>query len=151
MIVDTILHADRYQHVDPVFAKALDFLVKHANDQDMHDGKYEIIPDVAIGYVVTKNTVPSHDAKMEIHKKFMDIHYLLKGSERCGYTTHFEESVPYDPVQDIAFSNCNDEMSLSIAKGSFYAVWPEEPHRPLLQVSESSEVIRKIIIKVVLS
>jgi YhcH/YjgK/YiaL family protein len=151
MIVDTILHADRYQHVDPIFAKALEFITEHAKDQDMQDGKYEIIPDVVIAYVVTKNTVHIRDAKMEIHKKFMDIHYLLKGAERCGYTTHFEESESYDPVQDIAFSDCIDEISLPIAEGSFYAVWPEEPHRPLVQVAESTELIRKIIVKVLLS
>jgi YhcH/YjgK/YiaL family protein len=151
MIVDTILHADRYQYVGSAFAKALEFLSKHAKDQNMQNGKYEIIPDVAIAYVVTKDTVLLSDTKMEIHKKYMDIHYLLKGTEICGFSRNFKGVALYDHAQDIAFSDCDDEMSLPIAEGSFYALWPDEPHRPLVQVGGTSESIRKIIVKVLLS
>ncbi|MGE4454393.1 MAG: YhcH/YjgK/YiaL family protein [Sphaerochaeta sp.] len=151
MILDTILHADRYQHVDPAFAKALEFLYQNAENMELQDGKYEIIPDIATAFVVTKDTVPLDDAKMEIHKKFMDIHFMLKGAECCGFSTTFKETVPYDSVQDIAFSDCNDEMALTIVEGSFYAVWPGEAHRPLVQIGGTTESIRKIIVKVLLS
>ncbi len=151
MIIDQILHAGRYQHVDVNIAKALAFIYEHKDEQKSVDGIYEIIPNQIVAYIVTKETVLAEDAKMEIHKEHMDIHYLLEGSEICGFTKHFGKDSEYDAQNDIAFSNCIDETSIVVNQGEFYAVWPEEPHRPLVCTEGKPAKIRKIICKVSLS
>ena len=151
MIMDQILHAGRYQHVDGNIAKALAFIYEHRDDQNLPDGVYEIVPSQVLAYVVTKETVSAADAKMEIHEKKMDIHYVLEGSEVCGFTTNFGKNVEYDEQNDIAFSDCPDEISIVVHQGEFYAVWPEEAHRPLVCIDEIPAKVRKIICKVLLS
>lgn len=84
---------------------------------------------------------------MEIHKRFMDIHYIIKGAERCGIA-ELPPQVDYNEETDNGFYDCEDTGSVRIGEGEFYAVWPLEPHCPLCNAGEETETVRKIICKV---
>ncbi len=147
MIIDHIDNSSRYISGNKNIAAALEFIKKHASDPKLQDGQYQVIPGEVIVHVLTRETHDRKDAKMEIHKNFMDIHYMIKGSERCGVAS-LSEKIDYDPESDNGFWDCQDDYSIVIGEGEFYAVWPMEPHCPLCNTTEKIENIRKIICKV---
>ncbi|ETP71620.1 protein, YhcH/YjgK/YiaL family [Lachnospiraceae bacterium JC7] len=149
MIVDHIKNIERYRGIDENVLKALSYIKEFASDPDKGDGKYEVVPGEIILHVITKETHDRIDAKMEIHKNFMDIHYLINGSERC-YVSELPsmELIDYSEETDNGFWDCRDTGSVQIKEGEFYAVWPLEPHCPLCNAGDENKVIRKIIAKV---
>ena len=147
MIADHIQNKSRYAGCHKNIVEALDFIAERAGDPALQDGTYPIIPGEVIVHVLSKNTHPRAEAKMEIHKNFMDIHYMISGSERCGIAPLAKE-LDYDPDTDNAFWDCADTGSIVIGEGEFYAVWPLEPHCPLCNAGETVDAVRKIICKV---
>lgn len=151
MIYDQICKASRYANTNKNIKTALDFIMEHQNDEKLEDGRYELVPDEVIIHVLSKNTVPADEAEMEIHKKYMDIHYMIEGSERCGITPmtpELERMIPYDPETDNGFFQCDNTFEVTVNPGEFYAVWPMEPHRPLCNAAGKSIPVRKMICKV---
>lgn len=152
MIVDHIKNRGRYADSHKNIAAALQYIADHADDPELQDGTYPIIPGEVIVHVLTKDTHARGEAKMEIHKNFMDIHYIIKGAERCGIAPLAEESdIDYNPETDNGFWSCEDSYDVMIGEGEFYAVWPMEPHCPLCSAAGRRETIRKIICKVKVS
>lgn len=150
MILDKIVNLNRYTKTDNLIKAALEFLYLHKEDTEMADGKYEIIKGEVTAFVVSKDTVDETKTDMEIHKDFMDIHYMLKGRE-CCYLADLPmdiESYDYDEKADITFFTCENQNVAAVSKGDFYAVWPYEPHKPLCHFGKQSESVKKIICKV---
>ncbi len=149
MIADHIKNRGRYLNCHKNIAAALEYIARHADEPGLKDGTYPVIPDEVIVHVVTKDTHAREDAKMEIHKNFMDIHYIIRGGERCYMAPLAEEgAIDYDPETDNGFWDCADSCNVMIGEGEFYAVWPMEPHCPLCDVDGEPKEIRKIICKV---
>lgn len=149
MIIDNIKNSGRYLNSHKNIAAALQYITEHADDPDLKDGSYPIIPDEVIVHVLTKETHAREEARMEIHKNFMDIHYIIRGAERCGIAPLAEESgIDYNQDTDNGFWDCKDTYDILIGEGEFYVVWPMEPHCPLCNAGDRAETIRKIICKV---
>lgn len=147
MIADHINNKARYTACHKNIEAALNFIAERANDPALEDGTYPILPGEVIVHVLSKTTHAREDAKMEIHKNFMDIHYMIRGAERCTFAP-LNADAPYDSATDNAFWDCADTGSIVIGEGEFYAVWPLEPHCPLCHVDGSEQAVRKIICKV---
>ena len=149
MIIETINNRKRYQGVHPNIEKALAFIEEHKDDQELEDGVYTVVPDEVIVYVLSKESHARESAKMEIHKKFMDIHYMIDGAERCGIAPLPDISkIDYSDETDNGFWDCKDTYDVLIREGEFYAVWPMEPHCPLCNAEDKKKSVRKIICKV---
>lgn len=56
MIVDHIKNRSRYEHCHKNIAAALQFIAEHADDPELKDGSYPVIPDEVIVHVLTKET-----------------------------------------------------------------------------------------------
>lgn len=147
MIIDNIKNNSRYNSCHINIQKALSFIMEKAEDAALEDGKYVVVTDEVIAYVVSKETKNRQDMKMEIHKNFMDIHYILEGSERCC-VSELSQNISYDEETDNGFYDIQDTGSILVQKGEFYAVWPMEPHCPLCNPKNKSEKVKKIICKV---
>ncbi|OON86651.1 hypothetical protein BXO88_06555 [Oribacterium sp. C9] len=149
MIVDHIKNIERYRGIDDNVLKALSYIKEFASDTSRKDGKYELVPGEIILHVITKETHDRSDARMEIHKNFMDIHYIIKGAESC-YVSELPsmEEIDYSEETDNGFWDCQDTGRIQIKEGEFYSVWPLEPHCPLCNAGDEKRLIRKIIAKV---
>ena len=109
MIIDKLENRGRYADCHKNIAIALDYIAAHANDPALEDGCYPIVPDEVIVHVLSKETKAREDAMMEIHKRFMDIHYMIRGSEACGVAPLGEE-IDYNPETDNGFWACEENM-----------------------------------------
>ncbi len=102
-------------------------------------------------YIVDEyETKPVEDGQLEIHRKYMDIQYIVSGVECIGAAPleGLTEAIPYDGEKDLAFYEVPSQMSrLILTAGMFAIFWPNEPHLPQ-RIASKSERVKKIVVKI---
>jgi YhcH/YjgK/YiaL family protein len=113
-------------------------------------GKYEVDAENLFYVVDEYETKPVKEGRLEIHRKYLDIQYIVSGAEFIGVAPLeglTEESV-YDGETDLAFYKYTPEMSrLYLKQGMFAIFWPNEPHMPGRCV-DTPEKVKKIVVKI---
>jgi beta-galactosidase beta subunit len=85
MILDTIDNTRLYVGLHARFAKALEVLTDKTLSQK-EDGKYAVDGDNIYYTIQRYTTKPLNEGKLEAHRKYIDIQFLLSGVELLGYT-----------------------------------------------------------------
>ena len=85
MIISSLSDAllDTYKKCHPRLSSAIDGL-KDLIASDPADGKYEIAGDEIFASVMTYTTAPENEKKFELHRKYIDIQYIISGEEIIG-------------------------------------------------------------------
>jgi biofilm protein TabA len=113
-------------------------------------GKYEVDGENLFYVVDEYKTKPVEEGRLEIHRKYMDIQYIVTGAECIG-TAPLEglsEEIAYDGAKDLAFYRFEPSMSrLHLKKGMFAIFWPNEPHMPGRSIN-TTEKVKKVVVKV---
>lgn len=147
MIADTLDHIALYRGLQANLDRGLDFLLRAARE-GLPDGRHDI--DGPRVYAVA-SSYRTHDAAandLEAHRSYIDIQYLLSGSETM-YWTPFERCTvkkPYADSDDIMFLAGVDEMPITLRQGLFVVLFPQDAHKPGC-VYELQEEVRKLVIK----
>ncbi len=147
MVIDKIENVDIYKNISPRIKKALEYLEK-AGLANVEAGKYEIDGDLVFALVSEYKTKHATDAKLEAHKKYLDVQYVADGRELLGYAAYNnqEVSVPYKDENDIAFFN-GDKVYMKFNKGMFAILYPQDLHMPGI-MAENPEKVKKVVVKV---
>ncbi len=101
MILDLTDNADLYTGLNARFAQAFEILVNETLSQKA-DGKY-LIDGENIYYTIQKYTTkPQTLCKLEAHRKYIDIQFLLDGAEILGYAPlkDLKTVEEYNPQKD---------------------------------------------------
>ena len=103
MVVDRLENLEKYASLNPLFAKAMEYLkTTDLNAQEL--GKVKLQgDDLVVNFSQTKPKT-KEEAKLETHNQFIDIQIPLSGVEVMGYTAR--EDLPeadYDADKDISF------------------------------------------------
>lgn len=147
MVYDKIDNIETYKGLSEEIYEGLKFL-KSAT-QDLACGVHEIDPKVKaiVSEYVTKAV---NENGYEAHRKFIDIQYLLKGTEK-NFSFPIEkltETKPYKEEIDAAFYDADvTSQELMLGDGYFAIYWPQDGHMPCLSI-DSSEMVKKVVIKV---
>lgn len=87
----------------------------------------------------------------EVHKNYLDIHFLSKGSERIGFSIDCDKNMiseDYNSERDILFyKNCDSESFINMKPGNFAIFFPNDVHRPGC-IGKKKEIIRKVVVKI---
>jgi biofilm protein TabA len=100
-----------------------------------------------------------HRARLESHRRYIDIQLTLAGQEEIGWlpladclaslattqplaASHGDE--PYDGGRDIAFYSARPETWLALPPGTFAIFFPEDAHAPLAGQDEIVKVVAKV-------
>ncbi len=113
-------------------------------------GKYEVQGDDIFYIVDEYETKPVEKGRLEIHRKYLDIQYIVSGSECIGYAplAGLVEETPYNGEKDLAFYEYTPAMSKLVLKQGMFAIfWPNEAHMPG-RIAKNPETIKKIVIKI---
>lgn len=148
MIYDQINNIATYKGLSPNIALGLDFLKQMKPDTAV--GTYQINPRV-------KAIVSEYETKMEnengyeVHRKNIDIQYLLSGEERiaCLPVERLKETKAYNEETDAAFYAADlslQPLDLSLLPGYFAIFFPQDGHMPQLCVDKPKKV-KKVVIK----
>ncbi len=148
MIFDNINNCSKYSIINTNFDKAFQFL----NREDLNSlapGKYEIQGNDIYALVQEYETKDlSADSKYEAHRKYIDIQYMVEGTENMGYSQIDKLDVfsPYDEEKDFIMLIGEPRLIL-YNTNEFFVFFPEDAHMPGVSHGKKGKV-RKVVVKV---
>jgi len=147
MIIDKLKNATFYYGISEKIATALKYLEK-TDLSEIQNGKYDIEGEDIFAIVQDYNTKPRTEGKFEAHRKYIDIQYMINGTEKMGYTyVHKLKSVTeYDEEKDIIFFEGDGDF-VTVKEGFFTIFAPEDAHMPGIE-SKTSEYVKKAVVKI---
>jgi YhcH/YjgK/YiaL family protein len=147
MIIDTLNNASKYTGLNPLFAKAFDFI--NQNDvATLENGVIQIEDSLKV-IVSTANgkTAEVSLAKFECHDTNIDIQVCVKGLETIAWKPREKCVTPngdYNPEKDVRFFSDAPDMFFQLTDGQFAVFFPEDVHAPMIGDGE----IKKLVFKV---
>ena len=150
MIIDKLENAAIYAGLGKEFEAGFAFL-KHAVAEDLAPGKYEIDGDALYASVQEYVTFPDEGRVYEGHKKYIDLQFIVSGTERLEIVdiARAEETTPYDESIDAAFFAPEATPTTLILQASDFAIfYPHDLHRPGLRASGEGVPVKKIVVKI---
>lgn len=151
MIVGKIDEIHTWLGSFPTLLLALDYL-QQLNIEIIEDSQYRL-PQTNHD-VIIKTFTPDLLTKfiqVEGHKRFIDLYYILDGTEMIGWKPSQDvlEKSPYDQQHDV-WTSMVDQSQLSMLKlsqGDIVVLFPEDAHAPQL-TDDDPLLTRKVIIKI---
>ena len=148
MILDTLENYQLYSTINERIAKGFAFL--RTTDLDaIPSGKHDIEGDTIFALVQEYQTKPLNECKLESHKKYIDIQYVIRGEEFIGVTTKNNQKIlEQDEDKDYTFYEGTTSL-VRVSKGMFTIFFPDDLHQPCVQTESAAEV-KKVVIKVLI-
>jgi biofilm protein TabA len=146
MILDLVTNLQHYFPLSPGFAKAATFLARPDLAQ-LPSGRHEIDRDNVFAMVYRGVGRAREAARLESHRKYMDIQCVLSGLDTMGWIPVSQCHQPdgdYIPERDVRFFLDEPVAWLPVRPGAFAIFLPVDAHMP----SVSAEPIDKLVIKV---
>lgn len=146
MILDMLSEADRYAALHPLFARAFEFL-RGTDLSALALGKHEIQGEQLFAIVEDCAGRTRAEAKLECHRRYIDIQLVLDGVDEMGWKPVAECADPateYDAARDIRFFNDAPASWIATPAGAFCLFFPDDAHAPLVSMG----MIRKVVVKI---
>lgn len=156
MIIDQLKNASLYSKINKKIETALNYL-RDTDLSNLKPGGYEPIRYEPIRYEIdgsdifaliqTYDTKPKENGFWEAHRQYIDIQYVIKGTELIGYANidHLR-SGGYDDAKDLLVLY-GDGVFLEVREGNFVILMPQDAHMPGIAVT-TSQSVAKIVLKV---
>lgn len=149
MIFDRLNNAEQYFCLGKNIKRGFDFLL-NSDLEKLEDGKYEICGEDIFANVQSLKTKPIEEQKWEVHRKYIDIQFVIKGKEKMGYgiLADFNTNiVPYDDEKDVEFLDGKNFNYVNVRQGDFVIFYPNDVHAPMLAYDDCED-IKKVIVKI---
>ena len=146
MILSNLAEADRYLNLHPLFARAVAYL-RETDLMALEPGVHPIQDDQLFAIIEACAGRTREEAKLECHRRYIDIQLVLEGVDEMGWKPLAECGVPateYDAARDIRFFNDVPSSWVATPAGSFCLFFPDDAHAPLV----SAGMIRKVVVKI---
>jgi len=148
MILDTLENYQLYSTINERIAKGFAFL-RNTDLDAIVSGKHDIKGDTIFALVQEYQTKPLNECKLESHKKYIDIQYVIRGEEFMGVTTKNNQKIlEQDEDKDYTFYEGTTSL-VRVSKGMFTIFFPDDLHQPCVQIESAAEV-KKVVIKVMI-
>jgi len=148
MILDSLENGSRYESIHPKFKLAFNFLC-NTDLLELPNGKIELESSNVVVIVTDLVGKTSSEAKMETHKKYLDIQIPLNASETMGWIAAKNLKLPtseYDLEKDVSFF-ADDATNFLIVKPYEFAIFfPEDGHQPGIAIGTHKKIIVKILL-----
>jgi len=149
IIINKLQHAERYYNMHPAFEKAFKFL-RQKGLAKLPAGRYKIDGD-RLFCIISKGPGRSRaEAKLEAHRKYIDIQYVIAGKEEMGFKPTANCTLPYivyDADKDIEFFKDKPDSWTPVPAGSFVIFFPQDAHAPLVSKGEIHKAVLKIAVE----
>lgn len=148
MILDDLSNAARYVRLHPGFRAGFDFLARR-DLLDLTSGKYELDGQQVFALINRDPGRGRAGARLEAHRKYIDIQFLVEGSEEIGWrpTVECGQPVePYDESRDIVFFSERPVAWIELPLGKFMIFYPEDAHAPLASSGSNVKAVIKVAV-----
>ena len=145
MITGNINEADKYYCVNPHFKEAFEALKSFTSDL-CENYKSENIT-INVSKKITSDL--SKDGKpraSEAHRKYIDIHYIIDGTEAIGYANIKDLKSITEYNIDGDYQLFGGKVSkIRLNKGDFCITFPEDAHIPFMNAEKETKVKRCVV------
>jgi len=122
-------------------------------------GNYDILPAGEVFAIVSEYVPrPADSCRFESHRRYIDLQYLVAGTERMGVTGFDALAVGAGDVAALPFDGDIEFYSPDGARAAyatatpdvFFAFFPDDPHRPSMAPDDGSVAapVRKVVVKI---
>jgi YhcH/YjgK/YiaL family protein len=149
MILDALAQGPAYVRLNPRFDRAFAFLRSVTPATPV--GRHEIDGEEIYAFVQQHETKLLAEKKLEVHRRYIDIQYVVRGREVIAWAPLAALSNPtmlFDPAVDAALYTCPpDVVPVQVSAGHFALLFPEDAHAPSCAWDTPAEVL-KVVVKV---
>lgn len=148
MILSIFSQLNHYTSLHPLFPCVFEF-IRETNLLTLPKGRHAIIGEQLFVIIESTHGRNRENAKLESHRKYIDIQWVLEGVDEMGWKATLDCREPmddYSTEKDIQFFHDTPINWIATPKGGFCIFFPEDAHAPLVGNAE----IRKAIFKVAL-
>lgn len=145
MIVCLINESQRYEGCHPLLGFALEWL-RNADMATLPKGKTDIGHGITVS-CEEPALLPREKVSLEAHRRFIDIHVPVKGTETIGWAPVCYMRHPradYDADRDVIFFGDAATSLLHLPVGQMAVFFPEDAHAPNIGLGNH----RKLCIKI---
>ena len=150
MIKDSLKYTKNYYNLSDKIKLALKYLEEN-NLKDFDNGRYDILGNDIYINVQDYNSKPETQGKWEAHRKYIDIQFIIKGSEKIGVGTieNFQALEAYDETKDLEFLKITNDnyQFLNMNENDFTILYPQDVHMPQIAINTPSYV-KKAVVKI---
>lgn len=148
MIIDTLENAFLYRSLGPRIASGLDY-IKATDFTGMATGRHTIDQDRLFAIIDDYQTTPCTEVELEGHRRYIDIQYLVSGTELIGFAPLLQQTPfqDYNSKEDYALYR-GEASFVRISAGMFAILYPHDLHMPC--IGEVPVPVRKVVVKVMI-
>lgn len=146
MILDLIDHQRFYRNMLPGLDAGFDFLMRGDLAQ-LEDGRHSIDGDRVFALIARGPGVGREHAMLEAHRKYLDIQYVISGTDQIGWKPIAACSRPREPYSDesdLIFFYDRPESWCEVPPRAFTIFLPQDAHAPLGCESDVHKAVVKI-------
>ncbi|HSW44887.1 MAG TPA: YhcH/YjgK/YiaL family protein [Phycisphaerae bacterium] len=148
MILDRLENAGRYEQSHKGFKEAFDFL-RSAKLSSLDAGRHPVDGDRVFVVIVRDPGRGRSGAKLEIHRKYIDIQLVIAGQEEIGWKPAAACTQPdgqFDTTKDLGFFRDQSALWLPMPPATFAVFFPEDAHAPLGGEGTLHKAIAKVLV-----
>ncbi|MCR4305074.1 MAG: YhcH/YjgK/YiaL family protein [Gallionella sp.] len=148
MIFSTLANAGRYAALHPLFLRVFEY-IRNTDLLALAPGRYPIVGDDLFAIVEHVPGRTRAEAKLECHRRYIDIQLVLEGEDEMGWKALAECHNPvndYSAEKDIRFFHDAPASWIATPPGHFCIFFPEDAHAPLVSTGNIRKVIFKIAV-----
>lgn len=148
MVIDKIENYTLYANLTERLAKGFEFII-NTDLVQIEPGTYEIENKAVFAIVQDYDTKEIKDCILEGHTKYIDIQYIVQGTELMGVVIKKDQkAISSDLDKDYTFYEGITSF-VRVEEGMFTIFFPDDLHMPCVQAGESSRV-KKVVVKVLI-
>ncbi len=147
MILDSLKNLKSYEALNANFGKAIEFIL--GNDlSKLPLGRNEICGDLVYANVMELNPKSKEEARIEIHRRYIDIQIPVTADEIMGYT-------PIDELPSADFNEADDYALypeglaardyFNVRNDQFAIFFPQDGHAPAIISTPQRKVVVKVL------
>ncbi len=147
MILDRLPNGSLYAGCHPDFAKAFAYLA-NTDFTKVPEGRYAIDGDRVYAMVQDCTGRGVEGARIEAHRRYIDIQYTLVGDEVIGWSDIADVTGEgYNDEKDVEFYTGACVTWVNVPAGHFTIFFPNDGHAPLAATGSFRKVVVKIAVK----
>lgn len=150
MIVDTLGHLlENEAAYGEKIQRGLQFL-RDTDFTGVSAGRHEVNEEMFY-FLNEYETKDAADCFWEAHRIHLDLHYILVGTERIGYSAieQLEVKDEYSAEKDAVFFTGELKSAITAGPGTLVVCYPQDGHMTGIEAGKR-EKVRKVVLKIIL-
>lgn len=147
MILNALQDSARIEPLHPLFKKLFDYVKTHDLTK-VEPGRITLDGESLYINVCDATLCGKEEQKLEVHRRYIDVHFPLGGTETIGWrdlkSIAAPSEAPFDEDGDFALYACPAATYLTVRPGEFCVMYPEDAHAPVIGKGSLRKAIAKV-------